>query len=49
MWENFVVNFSGTQFQTQEASMNLLRKSGPQGHFWTRNVLENAVCFSKKN
>jgi hypothetical protein len=31
-----VVNFSGTQFQAQEASINLLRKSGPLGHFWTR-------------
>jgi hypothetical protein len=33
--ENFIVNFPGAQFQAQEASMILMRKSGPLGHFWT--------------
>jgi hypothetical protein len=27
--------------------MNFLRKSGPLDHFWTRNLLENAVCLLK--
>jgi hypothetical protein len=47
--ENFVVNFPGTQFQAQKASMNLLRKSGPLGHFWTRNLLQNYVFLPTKN
>jgi hypothetical protein len=33
---NFVINSQRTQFQAQEASMNLLRKSGPLGHFQTK-------------
>jgi hypothetical protein len=45
--ENFVVNFPGTQFQTQEASVNIVRKSGLLGHFWTINLLENALCLLK--
>jgi hypothetical protein len=40
--ENFNVNFPETQFQTQKASMNLLRNSGALNHFWTRNLLEIA-------
>jgi hypothetical protein len=47
--EYFVINFLGTQFQAQKASMNLLRKSGPLGHFRTRNLLENTVCLPNKN
>jgi hypothetical protein len=47
--DNFVVNFSGTYFQAQEALMNLSRKSGPLCHFWTSNMLENAVCSANEN
>jgi hypothetical protein len=47
--ENVALNYRGTQFQVQEASMNLFRKSGSLGHFWTRNYLEDAVCFPKIN
>jgi hypothetical protein len=43
--ENFVINLLGSQFQAQQASMNLLIKSGLLGHFWTKN----AVCFPKKH
>jgi hypothetical protein len=47
--ENFVVNFPGTQFQAQQASMNLVKKSGPVGHFWTRILLENTAGLPNKN
>jgi hypothetical protein len=47
--ENFIINFPGTQFQEEQASMNLLRKSGPLGHFWAENLLDNVVCLPKKN
>jgi hypothetical protein len=46
--ENFVVNFQGIQFKAQEASTNLAKMSGPLSHFWTRNLIENAVCIPKK-
>jgi hypothetical protein len=38
--ENFVINFPGSQFQAQQASMNLLMKSGLLCHFWTGNLLK---------
>jgi hypothetical protein len=41
--ENFVINFTRTYFQAQEASTNLLRKSGTWVHFWKRNLVENTV------
>jgi hypothetical protein len=28
--------------------MNLLRKSGPLGHFWTIILLQNVVCYRRK-
>jgi hypothetical protein len=28
--------------------MNLLRKSGPLGHLWRRNLLEKAMCLTEK-
>jgi hypothetical protein len=31
--ENFVVNFLGSQFQAQQAFINLIRKLGILGHF----------------
>jgi hypothetical protein len=46
--ENFVVNFLGSQFQAQQASINLLRKSGLLGHFWTRNLLTNTNVFTEE-
>jgi hypothetical protein len=47
--ENFVINFPETWFHAQAASINLLRKSGPLGHFWKRILLENTVSLPKKN
>jgi hypothetical protein len=31
--ENLVLNLMGTQFEEQDASISLVRKSGPLGHF----------------
>jgi hypothetical protein len=45
---NFVINFPGSQFQAQQASMNLFIKPSLLGHSWTRNLLKSAVCFLKK-
>jgi hypothetical protein len=45
--ENFVINFTGSQFQAQQTSMNLSIKSGLLGHFWPRNPLKDAVCSLK--
>jgi hypothetical protein len=36
--KNFDLNIPGTQFQGLEATTNILRKSGPLGHFWARNL-----------
>jgi hypothetical protein len=47
--ENFVINFLATQIQAQEVSMKLLRRSSAHGHFWTRNLAENAMCLLKNN
>jgi hypothetical protein len=38
--ENFIVNFPVSQFQAQQESINLLRKSGLLGRFWTRDLLK---------
>jgi hypothetical protein len=46
--KKIVINFPGTQFQAQLIFVNLLRKSGPLGHFWTRNLLENVKCLPDK-
>jgi hypothetical protein len=46
--EHLIANFPGTQFQTQQASMNLLRKSEPLDHLWTSSLLENTVYSPKK-
>jgi hypothetical protein len=42
--ENFVINFSGTQFQVQGTSRNLLRKCCPLGQ---KNLLENVFTEEK--
>jgi hypothetical protein len=42
--ENFAVSFLGTQFQAQDVYMTLLRKSGPLGRFWTRNLLKERLA-----
>jgi hypothetical protein len=47
--EESVINFLRTQFQEQEASINLLTKSGPLNHFWARNPVENTMYILKKN
>jgi hypothetical protein len=46
---NLVVNFPGTQFKAQRASLNILRKWGPRGDFWTRNLLKRTVYLYKIN
>jgi hypothetical protein len=35
-----IVNFPGSQFQTQQASVNFVVKSGLLDDFWTRNLLK---------
>lgn len=45
--ENFVINFQGSQFQAQQASINILMKSGLMGHFCTRNPFRNVMCLLK--
>jgi hypothetical protein len=47
--ENLVVNFKEKQFQAQDASINLLRKCSQLVYFWTRNLLEGAMCLPEKN
>jgi hypothetical protein len=46
--ENFVVNFPRLQFQAQQASMNLLIKSGQLSHFWTRNLLKKRRVLTEE-
>jgi hypothetical protein len=46
--KNFVINFPGSQFQAQQASINLLIKSGLLGHFWTRNLLKCSVLTEEE-
>jgi hypothetical protein len=46
--ENLVVNFLGTQFQAKKASMNVLRNSGPLGHFWTKTCEKTQCAYQEK-
>jgi hypothetical protein len=46
--ENFVINFPGSQFQAQQASMNFLIKSDLLGHFWTRNPFKNRRVLTEE-
>jgi hypothetical protein len=46
--ENFVINFPGSQFQAQQAPINLLRKSGLLGHFWTINQLKKLSVLTEE-
>jgi hypothetical protein len=41
--------FPGITGPAQQASINLLIKSGILGHFWTRNLLKNVVCETEEN
>jgi len=41
--ENSAINFLGSQFHAQKASLNLLMKSSLLDHFWTRNLLTNIL------
>jgi hypothetical protein len=45
--ENSNAYFLGTQFQAQEASVNLIRKSGPLGCLLTRNLLKMLCAYRK--
>jgi hypothetical protein len=46
--ENFVVNFPGSQFKAQQASRNLLIKSGILGRLWTRSLLKKHCVLTKE-
>jgi hypothetical protein len=46
--ENFVVNLPKTQFQTQYASMNLLRKVRSAGIFLDKKSVKRRRVFTKE-
>jgi hypothetical protein len=48
-WFSILISKLETQLQEQEASINLLRKSGPLGNSWTRHLLEITMCLPKRN
>jgi hypothetical protein len=46
--EKFDVTFSGSQFQAQQAFINLLRKSDLLDDFWTRNLLKRRLVLTEE-
>jgi hypothetical protein len=46
--ENCAVNFQKSQFQAQQASINLLIVPGLLGHFWSRNLLKTPCAYRRK-
>jgi hypothetical protein len=47
--ENFVINFPVSQFQAQQASMNLKNKVRSTGSLLDKKPVKNDVCLPRRN